>query len=131
MGRGAGRPGKVPADDRPSGDTVDPGPSFALDDRRRLASRPEPVAWWRGVLFGGAALALALGLLAAVWLLARPLALLLAAVVIAQALAPAAARLERWLPRALAVLLIYLVALLLIGGVGWVVVPPHLRGLPS
>lgn len=78
---------------------------------------------WRVVAGGALALALALGLLDLVRLLQRPLALLLAAIVIASALAPVVARLGRWLPRALAVGIVYLGLLVAVGGIGWAVVP--------
>lgn len=66
-------------------------------------------------------------LVAVLWLLTRPLALLLAAVVIAAALAPAVAWLERRLPRALAILLVYLGVLLVVEAIGWAVVPSLTR----
>ncbi len=70
------------------------------------------------------ALALALFLVQAFWLLARPLALLIAAIVLAQALAPIVDWLARWLPRTPAVILVYVVLLLGLGLLGWLVVPP-------
>ena len=79
--------------------------------------------WWRAALLGGAALALALGLLAAIWFLARPLALLLAAIVLAEALRPIVNALDRWLPRTLAIVLTYLALLLVLGVVVWLIVP--------
>lgn len=106
-------------------------PSRARSDSRtpRVADLLSPVAspgnaWWRGAVIAAAALALALGTLALVWLLARPLALLLAAIVVAEALSPAVARLERQLPRFVAIVAVYLVLVILIVGVGWLVVPP-------
>ena len=93
--------------------------------------RPEELArpgvtasrWWRGIALGALSLALALGLLAAVWLLARPLALLLAAIVIAQALSPVVGWWERRLPRPLAIGLVYLALLLAIAALVGLVVP--------
>ncbi|MBI4497680.1 MAG: AI-2E family transporter [Chloroflexi bacterium] len=82
------------------------------------------VSWWPAMLLGAGALALGLGILAAAWLLARPLMLLFLAIVIAEALAPLVAWLDRWLPRTVAVLLPYLVVLLALGAGGWMVVPP-------
>ena len=79
---------------------------------------------WRGALVGASALALVIVLVAAVWLLARPLALLFAAVVIAEAVAPVATRLERWLPRPVAIVLVYLGLLVAAGAVGWFTLPP-------
>jgi predicted PurR-regulated permease PerM len=98
---------------------------------RRAAPAAEPgppgAGWWRGSLILGASLALALGTLALVWLLAKPLVLLLMAVVIAQALSPVVAAIEQWLPRAIAVTLVYVVVLVVIGAVGWAVIPPLVR----
>ena len=80
--------------------------------------------WWRGAIVGAAALALAAGALATIRLLARPLALLLGAAASVQALAPAVDWPERRLPRALVIGLVYLGVLLVLGGIGWPVVPP-------
>ncbi|MEX2372963.1 MAG: AI-2E family transporter, partial [Dehalococcoidia bacterium] len=57
-------------------------------------------------------------------ILFHPLLLVLAAVVIATAVSPLAARLERWVPRVAAVLLVYLAVFLVFTLIGWVVVPP-------
>jgi predicted PurR-regulated permease PerM len=70
-----------------------------------------------------AAIALGLGALAAIWLFARALALIVLAVTLASALAPPACWLARWMPRAVAVVTIYLVFAGLIVGVGYVVAP--------
>jgi predicted PurR-regulated permease PerM len=64
---------------------------------------PPTVAWWRVAVIGAAALAVALGLLDALRLLARPLALLFLGIVIAETLAPVVARLERVVARGIAV----------------------------
>ena len=91
-----------------------------------MRARPDPPpfgGWWRAATVGVGALLLALSGLEVLQRLARPLALLLAALVIAAALAPIVGWLERRLPRTLAVALVYLVLLLAVGGVGWLVVP--------
>lgn len=82
-----------------------------------------PGAPWQTALWGAAALALGLGTLALVWLLARPLALLFGSAVIALALAPAAEWLSRRIPRAAAIVLVYLALLLVLGFIGFLVVP--------
>ena len=113
----------------------EPAPLHDRGPTTQQGQRREPMAptatgtgpAWRTALIGALALALALGLLGTVWLLARPLALLLAAVIIATALSPAVEWLERRLPRVFAILLVYLVVVLAIGGIGWVVVPPMAR----
>jgi predicted PurR-regulated permease PerM len=78
---------------------------------------------WRTVGLGAAILVCGLGALAVIWLLRRPLALLVFGVVVAEALAPVVDWLERKLPRVAAVLLVYLALLLVLAGVLYVVVP--------
>ncbi len=109
--------------------TVAPGQDREAPRTPRVAELARPrevpsVAWWRTAVIGATSLAFALGALALLWLFARPLSLLLAAVVVAQALAPVVGRLERRLPRPVAVLLVYLALALAVGGVGWLTVPP-------
>lgn len=81
------------------------------------------VAWWRAAAIGAGAIAGAVALLAAVWLFARPLALLFAAIAVAQALAPIVARLERGLPRLVAVVSVYLGVVLALSAIAWLAVP--------
>lgn len=81
-------------------------------------------AWWRTVAIGGAALVSAIAFLVLVWLLAKPLALLLAAIVIAAALSPIIQLLERWMSRALAVIALYLGLIILIAAASWFFGPP-------
>lgn len=69
------------------------------------------------------ALVLAVALVGGFWLTARTLALLFAAVVIAEAFAPLIKNLERWMPRALAVAGAYLVLIGLTAGTLWFVLP--------
>ena len=116
--------------DRPADGTEPTGQAQPVQPAPHLArggSQPDPIPaaapWWRSAAIGAAALALALGLLAAVWLFARTLALLFAAVAIAEALAPLVGRQERRLPRTLAVVLVYLALVLAVAGLGWVMVP--------
>ena len=81
-------------------------------------------AWWRAAAIGAAALAAAFAVLAGMWLFARALALLFAAVVIAETLVPVVSWLERWTPRLVAVVLVYLLVVLGMVGLGWLMVPP-------
>ena len=81
------------------------------------------VAWWRAAAIGGGGLALAIGALAMLWFLVEPLMLVLIAIIIAQALMPVVAWLERWLPRALATVAVYLVLMLMLVGLGWLILP--------
>ncbi len=78
---------------------------------------------WRGAARLATALAAALALVWTVQLLANPLALLFAAIVIAAALEPAVSWMDRWLPRGLAAVLIYLLAAVLVGAILWWVLP--------
>lgn len=80
-------------------------------------------SWWRSVGIGAAAFILGFGTLALIWLFARPLALLVLGIALAEALAPVVAWLNRWIPRLLAILLVYLLVLLFFIGIGWVVIP--------
>ena len=99
-----------------------PARTPGVDDLADGADSAE-TAWWRTVAIGGAALALALATLALVWLLAKPLALLIAATVIAAALAPIVNALERWLPRAMAVITLYIGLIVIVGSAGWFFAP--------
>jgi predicted PurR-regulated permease PerM len=96
-------------------------PAMNEDDSR--TSEPS-IAWWRGSAIVGIALAVAIATLVALWLLARPITLILIAIIIAQALAPIVTRLERWIRRGIAVVIVYLALLLVVGGLGWLVIPP-------
>lgn len=70
------------------------------------------------------ALIIGIGTVAAVPLLARPFALLLIAITLAQALGPLVSLLERWLRRDLAIVVVYGLLFGLVGVCGWAVVPP-------
>ncbi len=80
-------------------------------------------AWWHIAGAGAIAIALGLGMLWGISLLARPLALLAFAITLAESLAPVANWLDRWLPRALAVVLVYLALLLLLAAIGYALIP--------
>lgn len=69
------------------------------------------------------ALVLAVALIGGFWFTARTLALLFAAVVIAEALAPVITWMEKAVPRAIAVAGLYLVLLSAVAGILWFVVP--------
>lgn len=80
--------------------------------------------WWWYVTIGAVAIALGLGLLAIIELIARPLAIIAMGVVVAMAFAPVTEIFERWLPRSVAILLAYLIFVLIIVGIGFIVFPP-------
>lgn len=93
----------------------------AEDQRAPLPERDS----LRGYVFGAVlALSLAAATLVSLWLLKRPIALLLAGAVIAAAVAPLVRGLQRKLPRVAAILVIYLVVLLMVGGLTALAVPP-------
>lgn len=107
---------------------VSEGEATEIKQRPGVARTEAARVWlrrldWSVALVGSAALGLVVVLLVAVWQFAEPLALLLAAIAISEALAPLVSRLERWLPRVAAVLLLYFVLVLLLVGIGALVVP--------
>lgn len=87
---------------------------------------PRPTAGglsWRIVPPLAAGVALGLGLLASVRYLARPLAILILAITIGEALEPIVARLQRRMRRSLAIALVYLTLLVSAGLAGWLLMP--------
>ena len=100
----------------------------APDARHNGESPPARASLLAGVKPGAAATwAIALGLTIAalfiVQLFARPIALLLFGIVIAQALTPAVERLSRWMKRGIAIAVVYVMLLALLALIGWLVVP--------
>jgi predicted PurR-regulated permease PerM len=85
---------------------------------------PEKTQWWKLLALVSFAFIAALALMQFVWLIARPLALLFGAIVIAEAMAPGVDKLERVMPRVLATLLLYAALVLGLVGLGWLVFPP-------
>ena len=97
-------------------------PGFA----RSLVSRAggdRPGEWWRTTLAGAAALILGLGVLWVLQLLAWPLALLIGGVALAAGLNPIVSFLDRWLPRNISIVVIYLIFLLIVVAILWFVIP--------
>ena len=80
-------------------------------------------SWLWVATAGGAALALGAGTLAAIWFLQRPLAIMVLAVTIAAALAPAVRWAERRLSRSLAVVAVYVTLALAASLLGVLVFP--------
>lgn len=104
-----------------------PAPDERFPQESRLARTP----WWWFVTAGAVALMLGLGFIQAIQLFARPLSFFLLGVAIAASLGPLVKRLERWLPRTLAVVVIYLLLILLLVGIGWIIFPPLLGGFQA
>jgi putative heme transporter len=77
------------------------------DDNSGLKPAPRAMPWWSGPALGSISLAISLGMLALAWRIAHPLALLIAAITLAQAMAPLARLGERIVPRVAAILIAY------------------------
>jgi predicted PurR-regulated permease PerM len=82
-----------------------------------------PRAVWLIIFSGACALALGLGFLGALWLLYLPIAVLAVGITIGEALSPPVEWLSVKMPRAVAVVLVYLVLLVLLAGIGLLIVP--------
>jgi predicted PurR-regulated permease PerM len=80
--------------------------------------------WWRTVLAGVFGLVIAVSFLVLFWLLAYQFALIVLGISIAAALSPLVSKLQRHMPRLLAVLLVYLVILLIFAGTLAMIIPP-------
>ncbi len=78
---------------------------------------------WQVIAIGVVVIVAGLGFATLLRLVVRPLALLFAAIIIAESLSPLVARMSRRLPRAVAVAIPYLVLLTTIGVGGWLVFP--------
>ena len=85
--------------------------------------------WWWFVTAGAMALFLGLGLLQMLGLFARPLGFFLLGIAIATALAPLANFFNRFLPRTLAIVVIYLTLILIFALLGWIVLPALYIGI--
>ncbi len=99
--------------------TLDPGgrvPEPTI--RSLLAGVTTSAAAMFALAFVGAVAALF-----AFWLLARPIALLLAGIIIAQALMPIVDWLARWVSRSIAIAVVYVSLLGVFGFLGWLIVP--------
>lgn len=105
---------------RPIGDP----PADGEPDRPRGARHSFTAFPWQIAVVGAIALFLGFVLSELFWLIARPLTLLLIAIVLASALAPIVDVLSRWAPRILAIVGVYLVLLAMLVGLGWLVFPP-------
>lgn len=99
-------------------------PDIATHDQRAtpqgsflLGIRPNAAATW------AVAFAIVLAGLFLVWLFARPLALLVSGVIIAQALVPIVDRMARWINRGIAIAVTYVTLLGILTLLGWIIVP--------
>ena len=92
-----------------------------------VKARGDPISrglWLWVATAGGAALALAVALLAVLWFMQRPLAVLFLGLTVAPAMAPAVRWVEKWLPRTPAVVATYVILTLVLVLLGAIVVPP-------
>lgn len=78
---------------------------------------------WRDTGLLAVAIALGFAIFNLAQVLTHPFLLVLAGTVLACALSPLANATERWVPRVVSVLLVYLVVLLGLAGLGWLVIP--------
>jgi predicted PurR-regulated permease PerM len=88
------------------------------ENRSRLAGVTTSAAAMFALAFVAAVAALLV-----IWLLARPISLVLGGIIIAQALSPLVDRLARWMARSLAIAAVYISLLGLLGLLGWIIVP--------
>lgn len=69
------------------------------------------------------ALAVTVAALFLIWILIRPITILLFGIIIAQALAPFVDRLQQWMSRQIAIALVYITLLGVLSLLGWLIVP--------
>ncbi|CAN5555975.1 N/A [soil metagenome] len=74
------------------------------------------MSFWRGVLIRATAIVLAVAVLFSALTLARPIAILIASVIIAVALEPLVKRIQRWMPRSVAAIVVYATIFLVFAG---------------
>jgi predicted PurR-regulated permease PerM len=96
-------------------------PKGAMEALWTVAMRPG--FWWRITLAGAAAVFLGLGVLAAIQALGHPLSVLILALAIASAFAPLVGFLDRWVPRVIAVAIVYLAFPLLLALIAYLTAP--------
>jgi predicted PurR-regulated permease PerM len=119
--------------DRPGGDG--PGSQTLLGHREAMATARTVTMqrgfWWRATLAGAVALILGLGTLAAIRVLAQPLAVLVLGLTVASALVPLVDLLGRKLPRVAAIVIVYLAIPLLLALLGYFAFPPLINQLEN
>ena len=109
--------------------TPEQRPEIHPSERHHPESRLARTPWWWFVTAGALAFILGIGFLLAIQLFARPLSFFLLGLAIAASLAPPVNWLARWMPRTLAIVLLYLLLALAISGIGWIIFPPLFRGV--
>jgi putative heme transporter len=91
----------------------------------------QPGFWWRVSAALTVALVLSLALLGGILSLAEPLAVLVLGLTLASALVPPIRFLSRWLPRALAIVVVYLSIPLLLALIFYFTIPPLVQQIQS
>ncbi|NPV06752.1 MAG: AI-2E family transporter [Anaerolineae bacterium] len=109
--------------DQPRRSSPETGREALASASETLVLRPSATGWWRSAGLLALGIVLGLGTLEFIGMFGHALALLLLGVVLAQGLAPVVATVGRWLPRPLAIVLVYLVILFGFVIAGWLVLP--------
>jgi predicted PurR-regulated permease PerM len=116
----------------PGGEAGNPSPTWRREAliAARLAVT-QPGFWLRASLAMAAALILGLGLVQGLLALAEPLAVLVLGLTLASALAPPVLLLSRWIPRAIAILVVYLALPLLLALIFYLTIPPLIQQIQN
>jgi predicted PurR-regulated permease PerM len=93
-------------------------------EARAALSRDPGSGWWRSAAAIAVGILLAVSLIAFIYLLARPIALLILGVAIASAISPLVSALAIRMPRGLAAILVFLIAIAIFVGAFWIIIPP-------
>jgi predicted PurR-regulated permease PerM len=114
------------------GEAGQPDPTWRREalDAARVAVM-QPGFWLRASLALAAALILGLALVQGLLALAEPLAILVLGLTLASALAPPVGLLGRWLPRAVAIVIVYLSLPLLLALILYFTIPPLVEQIQS
>jgi predicted PurR-regulated permease PerM len=112
-----------------------PGESTSLTKRARgtvarLVST-QPGFWWRASFAGALAIILGIGVLYGLGALGRPLAILILALTVASALAPLIDLVDQVLPRAVAIVVVYLAFPGILALIGYLVAPSFVRQIDN
>lgn len=117
----------APGAGQPSGERM-PADGRAQKALARLVSM-RPGFWWRISLAGALAIILGIGTLEGLRAFGQPLALLVLALTVASALGPPVALLDRFLPRVLAVVVVYLAFPGILALIGYLIAPSFVHQL--
>lgn len=104
--------------------------------KREDLTREGPVteqrgSWWFIVTALALAIFLGFGGLGLVWIFARPIAVLILGITLAAAIHPLIRWMSNWIPRVLAVAIVYILLFAIVAGLIWVVTPPLVNQLTA